>query len=160
MVYGCDELILERESKIINHLCKESLTKGSLTNLRLAQVKKFAKNITINSWENTACLLLMPFGTPVIKEGDGSNIINYIRDVFLTLKLAHSYGVFHRDVSPRNIIVVEELNDYNGKVKRGYLIDWNVAVFENDDRKYSFWFTIVYVKETHICKIAWRNIPI
>ena len=127
--YGCDELILEKESKIINYLCKESLTKGSLTNLRLAQVKKFARNITVNNWENMACLVLIPFGTPVIKEGDGNNIINYIRDVFLTLKLAHSYGVFHRDVSPRNIIVVEELNDDGEKVKRGYLIDWNVAVF-------------------------------
>jgi len=70
-------------------------------------------------------LLVFPQYSLIGEGTHASTHLNFFREIYSALVYSHEKGIFHRDVSPKNIMK-------NGN--RSVLIDWGLATNENNDK--------------------------
>ena len=107
---------------------------------------------TISNFESTPCLVLAPYGNPIVELGDGTTTLALFKDILTTLQNVHNYGVFHRDINPKNMVVVRE-----GDRNRAYLIDWNIAILSTDTENDDFSCTPLYTSHNRLLALLLAN---
>ncbi|CAG8623399.1 9893_t:CDS:2 [Paraglomus brasilianum] len=114
--YGCDAAMLKKEYEIVQYLQRQS-----------------------------EAIFGPPCGNPIVELGDGTTTLALFKDILTTLQTVHNYGVFHRDINPKNMVVVRE-----GDRNLAYLIDWNIAILSTDTENDDFSCTPLYTSHNRL----------
>eukprot|EP00835_Amoeboradix_gromovi_P003526 NODE_236_length_13376_cov_0.329367.p3 type:complete len:299 gc:universal NODE_236_length_13376_cov_0.329367:9684-8788(-) len=91
-------------------------------------------------------IMMTPVGQ-TLGEMHRANINKYCQDISKALTFAHELKICHRDVKPSNIIVVKE---------SAILIDWELAVAEEDDVFYDLSMTYQFAATAYLRR-KWKN---